>query len=174
MVALVFCDACLAKAADGPPAVSPVLKRIFHNWKNRREPVTSLHFVWDQRLIFRSTRPDPNAARGPGGRKSREERYTRELWLSGDVQMCLDMRERPAAPQPTAVPNRGMVRRETFDGTLASVFWQSQVPSLVCVPEAWIDREKEPDSLGLNFIPIVLTYRRSARGGRGARKLAGL
>jgi hypothetical protein len=160
MVALVFCDACLASAADRPPAVSPVLKRIFHNWKTRRERVTSLHFVWDQRLTFRSTRPDPNAARGPGGRKSREERYTKELWLSGDVLMCLDMRERPAAPQPTAVQNRGLLRRETFDGTLASVFWQTpRVSNFVDVPKAWIDREKEPDSLGLNFIPIVLTYR---------------
>jgi hypothetical protein len=148
-----------AAAPDKRPNSSPVLKRIFHNWKTRRERVTSLHFVWDQRLIFRSTRPDPNAARGPGGRKSREELYTRELWSSGDVQMCLDMRERPAAPQPTAVPNRGVVRRETLDGTLASVFWQSQVPNFVCVPEAWIHREKGPDGLGLNFIPIVLTYR---------------
>ena len=148
-----------ASAADGRPAVSPVLKRIFHNWKARRERVTSLHFVWDQRLTFRSTSPDPNAARGPViGRKSREEQHTKELWLSGDVQMCLDMRERPATPHATPAQNRGLVRRETFDGTLASQFWLSQAPNC-CVLEAWIYREKEPDGLGLNFIPIVLTYR---------------
>jgi hypothetical protein len=143
--------------ADKPPSASPVLKRIFHNWKARRERVTSLHIVWDQRITFQSTRPDP---RGPVvGRKIREEQNTKELWLSGDVQMCLDMRERPAAPQVAAVQNGSLIRRETFDGTLASQMWQSQVADSVYVLEATIRREKEPDGLGLNFIPIVFTYR---------------
>jgi hypothetical protein len=158
-ISLVCRGACIAAAADESLNKSPVLLRIFQNWKARRERVTSLHFVWDVSLTFRSTRPDPNAVRGVVGDKSREERHTKELWLSGDDQMCLEMLERPADPRPPAVSKRGLIRRETFDGTLASQFWHSQVPNLVCVPEAWIHREKGPDGLGLNFIPIVFTYR---------------
>ena len=161
-IALICREAGWARAADDRAAASPIVKRILQNWKARRERVTSLHFVWDQRLTFRSARLDPpNAAHGTVSGKNREEKDTKELWLSGDVQMCLEMQERPAGPQPTAAQNRSVVRRETFDGTLASLFWQSQsqVPNFVCVPQALINREKEPDGLGLNFIPIVLTYR---------------
>ena len=141
-----------------PPAApsgsgSPVLQRIFANWKARRERITSLHFVWDMRLTIPKGRRDgaePENTVVPADRHKDE--HGNELWIAGDDHVCAEFREWPSQPHAKSADKQGIVGRQAFNGQLESRFWVSQSEKLHFVPEGWMHPAKEQSRLRLPSI----------------------
>ncbi|HEX4072536.1 MAG TPA: hypothetical protein VHX68_15250, partial [Planctomycetaceae bacterium] len=165
IVLVISCDLAVAADPGKQPAASgpgsPVLQRIFANWKARRERITSLHFVWDIRLTIPKGRPDgaePDNGAVPTDRHKDE--HGNELWIAGDDHVCAEFREWPSQPHAKSADKPGIVGRQTFNGQFESRFWVSPSEKMRFVPEGWMHPAKEQSDFGSRqFTPILLTYR---------------
>lgn len=157
VVLLLYCKSAAAADPDRAPAVSapasPVLARIFANWKARRERVTSLHFVWDMRL----TRPK---GRRDGAEDRHQDEHGNELWIAGSDHVCGESGPWLLISHAKSADKQGIVGRQTFNGQFESRFWVSPSEKLHFVPEGWMHPAKEQSDFGSRqFTPILLTYR---------------
>jgi hypothetical protein len=164
-VLLISCVPAVAgEPSTGPMASAagtPALTRIFANWKARRERITSLHFVWDERLTIPKGHRDFIGNEDTVVTKdSYHSQRGNELWIAGDDHLCVEYHEWPSKLPATPAGKEGIVGRQTFNGELASRFWVSPSDKRLFVPQAWIHRAKEQEDIGSRaFTPILLTYR---------------
>jgi hypothetical protein len=166
LAVLLICSDLAAAADPGNPptasrAGSPVLQRIFANWKARRERITSLHFVWNERATVPKGQRD---GADPVNTVVAEDRHYKqdgdELWLTGRDRLCAEYHEWPSSLPAKPAGKEAIVGRNTFNGELNSRFWISPSDKLLFVPQAWIRRAKEQDDFAARAAtPILLTYR---------------
>jgi hypothetical protein len=164
VVLLLYCRSAAAADPDPPPASafeSPVLKRIFANWKARRQRFTSLRFVWDVSLTVPKGHPDFIDPEKKVVAKDRDHNQRgNQLWILGDDHFCAEFHEWPSNQPTKAAGKEGIVGRQTFNGELDSRFWVSITYKFVLPPQGSIHRAKEQGDFGSRQLtPILFTYR---------------